>query len=369
MRVPTSIVLAALTVAATACTAQSSATPDASENLEKAVTIEPHQNVEPSEWCGDKELTVGMAEGNNNSWRQAVRAVVEKEVAKCSVLESNVRWVSANGDQQKAISDINGLVAQGVDVLLVNPDFGAAELPALRAATKAGVTVIVWSQDPGGTPGTDYSAKVVQDLGSVGQDMADWLGQTVVKGNVVFLGGVPGAAVSANLIAAVKRGLSDYPDIKLLVDEPVTTDWNKVGTQRAVSGLLARYPNIDGIMTDWGLTAQAAMEAFANAGAPVPATATLASTNELGCAWKDLKEGGNNVPLFTIDYSVDNVIPALHMGVQLANGEDVPRVAKFHMLPYADTPHGKLPDCDRSLPLDVDLSAPLTREELAAAVN
>lgn len=176
--------LAALTLASAACAAESSnsATPDINEVSDEVVTIEPHQEVELSEWCGDKELKIGMVEGHDNSWRRAVRAVAENEVAKCSALDPNVRWVSAGGDQQKAISDINGLVAQGVDVMLVNPDFGAAELPALRAATKAGVTVIVWSQDPGGKPGVDYSGKIVQDLESVGKDMATWIGETVGEG-------------------------------------------------------------------------------------------------------------------------------------------------------------------------------------------
>jgi hypothetical protein len=46
------------------------------------------------------------------------------------------------GDLQRSISDVNGLVSEGVDALAIIPDWGKSQLPSLRAATDAGVKVV-----------------------------------------------------------------------------------------------------------------------------------------------------------------------------------------------------------------------------------
>ena len=45
-------------------------------------------------------------------------------------------------DQQKATSDIQAMVATGVDAIVVFPDTGEAMLPALRSAYEAGVVTV-----------------------------------------------------------------------------------------------------------------------------------------------------------------------------------------------------------------------------------
>ncbi|MBD3924255.1 substrate-binding domain-containing protein [Nocardioides cavernae] len=329
------------------------------------------RDVDPSTWCGDKELKVGLADGvGGNPWRQITKKVVELEVAKCPALDQELLYTNANGDPQKASSDIASQVSQGVDVLLVYADFGAAELPALRAATAAGVTVVPYSADPGGKVGQDYSAKIVGAYGDLGADLGNWLTETLSgKGNVVFLGGIPGAPSSGSIMEGITSSLEDQPDMKLLQDEPVTTNWNKVDTQKAINGLLAKYPEIDGIMTDYGVTAVAAIDAFQAAGKPVPPIATFASNNELGCKWVDAKTGGDAFPIFSLDSSNDVSMMALRLAVPLANGEDGATLQQFRFPPFLDSEAGQDPKCDRNLPPDADLSSSLTPEQLSEVFN
>ena len=127
-------------LSAAACAA-SPATTEKDARPSKAETVSVARDVPASEWCGDKPLKVGVSDGfGGNAWRQISMEVIRKEIAKCPAVDSKVLYTNANGDQQKAASDINGLVSQGVDVLVVYPDFGPAQLPALRAATRAGVS-------------------------------------------------------------------------------------------------------------------------------------------------------------------------------------------------------------------------------------
>lgn len=79
--------------------------------------------------------------------------MVRKEAQKCPNV--TIQTTDAQADPQKSISDVNSLVAQGVDGIFTNPLFGEAQLPSLRAAVNAGVPVVTFISTGGGKIGTD----------------------------------------------------------------------------------------------------------------------------------------------------------------------------------------------------------------------
>lgn len=368
--------LAGIAALATACAGQTTATDSAggaassgaSAAGAKKVTVD--RNATVGTWCGDKELKVGLADGfGGNAWRQISLEVVRQEVAKCPAVDKKILYANAAGDQQKANSDINSLVAQGVDVLIVYPDFGPAELPALRAATKAGVRVVPYDAEVGGKAGVDYTATTVADSFTGGGDLAAWVAKTIKKGNVVFLGGIPGAPTSAQYIAGMKSSFKQNPGIKLLLDKPVVTNWTKVDAQKAVTGLIAKFPKIDAVVTDYGVTAVAAIDAFKAAGKKVPAIASLATNNELGCVWKKASGGSGRFEIFSIDSTNDMAQLALRQGVGAANGKQVAPMQLFRLPTFTDSTAGRNPPCNPKLPPDADLSSPLSESQLAAILR
>lgn len=150
-----------------------------------------------SNFCGDKDITVALADGfGGNSWRKITRAIFEAEAAKCPNIKK-VLYTDAQGDTQKAISDINSLVAQGVNVIVTFVDGGEALLPTIQKATAAGVKVVPFVGSPGGTPGKDYVDFVSEDITTYGKNLADWTIKTMGgKGNLVMLGGIAGNSYS-----------------------------------------------------------------------------------------------------------------------------------------------------------------------------
>src|SRR6188472_4764877 len=107
-------------------------------------------------WCGPKKIKLGFTDGfGGNSWRLVTTASAREEAQKCSSVTS-IDYADGQGNTQKAISDIQGMVAKGVDALVVFPDAGQAMLPALRTAFQAGVVTVPYRVDPGGEDGTDY---------------------------------------------------------------------------------------------------------------------------------------------------------------------------------------------------------------------
>ena len=104
-----------------------------------------------------------MTDGfGGNSWRLVTTASAKDEAAKCPSVTA-FEYADGQGDTQKAISDIQGMVAKGVDALVVFPDAGEAMLPALRSAYKAGVVTVPYRVDPGGEAGKDYDVFVGTD--------------------------------------------------------------------------------------------------------------------------------------------------------------------------------------------------------------
>ena len=89
-----------------------------------------------SEFCGDKEITVAWASPLNVTWLQTVEAILGQQLEQCP----NVSLVATDGqgDPQKSNSDMNSLVAQGVDAIIANPIFGETQVPAMRDAFDAG---------------------------------------------------------------------------------------------------------------------------------------------------------------------------------------------------------------------------------------
>jgi ribose transport system substrate-binding protein len=132
--------------------------------------------------CGTKPMIVGVSDGyGGNTWRKTGLAEVKDELSRCKNVK-RVIYSNANGDPQKANSDINSMVAQGVNVLIMLPDFGAVQLPAMRAAMKAGVAVVPYSAQIAGVVGRDYVVNVTGDTRQIGVLWADWLGTTLKKG-------------------------------------------------------------------------------------------------------------------------------------------------------------------------------------------
>jgi ribose transport system substrate-binding protein len=316
--------------------------------------------------CGSKPMIVGVSDGyGGNTWRKTGLEEVKDELSRCKNV-TRVLYSNANGDPQKANSDINSMVAQGINVLIMVPDFGAVQLPAMRAAMKAGVAVVPYSAQMPGVPGRDYVVNVVGDTKEVGILWADWLGSTLKTGNVVFMGGSPGATTSQNFMDGLKAGLKKYPGLKLLNEQYVVTNWNPVDAQKATAGLIAHYPKIDAIVTDFGETALSAVKAFEQAHLPVPAIATIASDNELNCHYVAAKQSGKAFPYYTLDGTTTYVRFAVRQGVAAYQGTTDREPSAVLPFPYADSAKGMDPKCDPAAPPDADLSSALPPQKLKA---
>src|SRR5581483_1476454 len=178
---------AALSLAVAACSSGSSSSGGSggSTSQTKAVSSK-------YPWCAPKQASIALADGfGDNTWRELTRYSAVTIAAQCPSITKYV-YTNGEGNTQKAISDINSLVAQGITAIVDFPDAGKAMLPALTKAYQAGAIVVPYRVFPGGKAGDNYNAYLSTNFTSAGvlwgHDVATALNG---KGNVVFLGGPP----------------------------------------------------------------------------------------------------------------------------------------------------------------------------------
>ena len=319
--------------------------------------------------CGSKPVILGVADGfGGDTWRKIKNGEVAAEAAKCPNIKQ-IYYTDASGDPQKANSDINSLVARGINILLVLPDIPAAQMPAMRQAVRAGVVVIPYLPKIAGKPGVDFTTNVYINYPNVAYGSADWLAKVVKKGNIIYLGGPAGNPVSQVQFDAFVERMKKYPDLKLLEDHYIVSNWSAADTQKAMTGLIAKYGQIDGLAADYAPVAYAAVRSFQEAGLKVPAVATAASDNEINCAYLKDRDSGKGWQYLTRDGGLAIVRFALRRGMADYEGvkSDEPNIMLFE--PNADSSLNTDPKCDPSMPPDADLTSTLTTEQMKAVFS
>jgi ribose transport system substrate-binding protein len=318
-------------------------------------------------FCGTKKITLGIHDGFGvNGWSRASMAAVRSEAAKCANVKQVVRI--GQGDLQKSISDITGMVSEGIDALAIIPDWGKSQLPSLRAATDAGVKVVPWAADPSGAD-KDYVVYLDWDEHYAGVAWAEWVAKALhEEGNVVFLGGPAGNPVSAHELSGVVDTFKKYPKMKLLTgdkDWPVT-NWDSALIQQQVTALLGKFPKIDAVINDSdGFAALGVVRAYLAANKPLVPVGSL-EANGLACEYLKLKDKNPNFQIGTI--SGRNWIGRIAARKAIAAAEGVPNdePTRFDLGIFESSlPGGRTPTCDQNEGPDTFNSNKLTPEQLA----
>jgi ribose transport system substrate-binding protein len=322
-------------------------------------------------WCGSKQITLGLLDGfGGNSWRLVTTASGEDEVKKCPSVTKYL-YADGQGDTQKAISDIQSMVAQGVNAMVVFPDAGKAILPALRSAYKAGVVTVPYRSDPGGEDGVDYDAYVGSDPTMDATNWASWIKTNYPDGgNILFLSGPPGNTQGTTERAELDKQLPSDKYTMVGAQPFEVTNWDPSETQKVLTAAIAKYPKIDVIVSDFGPSLVGALPEFQKSGRSIPSV-VASDGNVLSCFYEDNKAANPDFKLMTVATGNDNVRLAIQYAVAKATGGVPPTNLTFEAPVFEDSVSGK-PNgvqCDRDLPADVYLSAQLDGAAQAALLK
>lgn len=319
--------------------------------------------------CGDKPTKIAVLDGyGGDTWRKITFAELQDEASKCPNI-TEITYSDAGGDQQKYNSDITSFASQQYNIIMALTDFGPAAIPAYRKAVEAGVTMVPWHSNLNGTAGQDYTVNPYQSQRQQSYIWIDWLASVKPDATFVFMGGFAGADASTNSMKYIKEAMANHPDLKLLEDEFIPANWNRADGQKAAVALIAKHPEVDAIITDYGPITQGVIAAYEDAGMKLPILVTQGTSIELNCKYMDAKAAGNQWTYMSTDGTTRTVRFALRHAMAAYQGVSDPYPMEATPFIYIDSVAGKDPICDPSFPPDADLSTSLTSDQLKALFN
>ena len=199
--------------------------------------------------AADCKIGVSMYTLNAPYYAAQLQAVQnEAKKAGCSVSMAD----GQNG-MDKQIGDVEDLVAKGVNLLIINPRDPEGLVPAVNAASKAGVKVVV--MDSGLDPKADYVTLVQSSNDRNGFLVGQWIAKKMEgkpmkiallsgdKGNVVGQErrlGVLSGILEGQLVGSGKAGFE--------VVAQGWGGWNNDGGLKAMEDILTAHPDVNVVL-------------------------------------------------------------------------------------------------------------------------
>jgi ribose transport system substrate-binding protein len=194
----------------------------------------------------------------------SAKAEIERLGAKCVT-------TNAQGSMTKQIADIEDLLAQQIDLLLLNPLDPKGLVTATKEATKAKVPVIII--DSSIDPTADFVTTVQSNNSENGFAVGEWLGKKM--GNtavtIALISGAKGNPVGQARRDGVFTGLTEYQlrtfnNTTFKVVAQGWGNWAQEGGLNAMEDILTAHPEINVLLTENDSMALGAMKAIEASG-------------------------------------------------------------------------------------------------------
>ncbi|HZR92450.1 MAG TPA: substrate-binding domain-containing protein [Gaiellaceae bacterium] len=189
-----------------------------------------------------------------------------KAKAKGLVTGSLLKYIQpsyATATPEQQIAAIQQMVRQGVDGILLLPLAGPPLAPAIDAAGKAGVPVVI-------TDNVIDQAKYVVNVWSQNNSpAAAGVAGLVKKGNILRVRGIPGNPVEQAFEDAATADIKACPGLKVVGE--IWGKWTNATAKAETLKWLAAHPTtkVDGVIQN-GIMMAGIIQAFQQAGRPVP---------------------------------------------------------------------------------------------------
>ncbi|MDK1373693.1 MULTISPECIES: ABC transporter substrate-binding protein [unclassified Sinorhizobium] len=188
---------------------------------------------------------VGFAQTeSNNPWRIAQTNSMKAEAEK---LGHQLVYTDAAGSAAKQVADVNSMIAQGVDLIFLAPREEKPLIPAVMAAKKAGIPVILLdrSVDPAlAKAGEDYVTFIGSDFIEEGKRVAEWLVKNANgKSKIIELEGTTGSSPANDRKKGFDEAIKTAGGFEIVASQ--TGDFARDKGRQVAEALLQAHPDAD----------------------------------------------------------------------------------------------------------------------------
>jgi ribose transport system substrate-binding protein len=264
---------------------------------------------------------VGFAQTeSNNPWRLAQTASMQTEAQKRGW---QLVYTDAAGSAAKQVSDVNSMIAQGVDLIFLAPREEIPLVPAIMAAKNAGIPVILLDRNVDQSlakPGEDYVTFIGSDFIEEGRRIGEWLvANANGKTNIIQLEGTTGSSPANDRKKGFEDVIAQHPEFKILASQ--TGDFARDLGRQVAETLLQAHPEANVIYAHNDEMAIGAISAVEAAGKEPGTDVMILSI-----------DGGKEAVQAIIDGKIAAVVEcnprfgpkAFDTAVAYANGESIP---------------------------------------------
>ncbi|REG79558.1 ABC transporter substrate-binding protein [Marinomonas pollencensis] len=209
---------------------------------------------------------VGFAQTeSNNPWRIAETKSFKETAKTCNW---DLVYTDAAGSAAKQVSDVDSMIAQGVDVIFLPPREERPLLPAVLRAKAQGIPVFLVDRsvdEKVAKPGRDYVTFLGSNFIEQGQIAAKWLiEKTGGKGMILELEGTTGSSPANDRRKGFDDEIAKHPEMKILASQ--SGDFARDKGRKVTETLLQTYPNANVIYAHNDEMAIGAIQALEAAG-------------------------------------------------------------------------------------------------------
>lgn len=188
---------------------------------------------------------VGFAQTeSNNPWRIAQTNSMKAEAER---LGHQLVYTDAAGSAAKQVADVNSMIAQGVDLIFLAPREEKPLIPAVMAAKKAGIPVILLdrSVDPAlAKAGEDYVTFIGSDFIEEGRRVAEWLVKNANgKSKIIELEGTTGSSPANDRKKGFDEAIKAAGGFEIVASQ--TGDFARDKGRQVAEALLQAHPDAD----------------------------------------------------------------------------------------------------------------------------
>lgn len=289
-----------------------------------------------------KKIKVGFSQvGTTVAYRVAETNSIIEEAEKRGF---EIFFTDAQEVTAKQVSDVEDLVAQGVDYIVMSPREFEGLTPAIDAAKKAGIPVILIDRAVAGEPGEDYVSLLAADCVWEGREAGEWVAKkTNGKATVVELTGTVGASAVIDRAQGFREGIEGYPDIEIVVSQ--TADFSRSAAQEVMENVIqARGGDFDVVYAHNDEMALGAAQALKAAGMTPGEDVILVGIDGEQDAYKAVLSGEMGATVFSSPYYGPAVFDMIE---KLIAGEEVEQLIELkgqlididNAEEYADLPY------------------------------
>lgn len=197
--------------------------------------------------------------------------------AKAKELGIELKVYDGNYDPSTQISQVETMIADGVDGIILNPQDAEACAPCVDKAVAAGIPIVGVNTRVKSDKLTSYVGSQDVTAGEMEmQKIADLIGG---KGNILIIEGPMGQSAQLERREGIGNVLKKYPDIKVLAEK--TANWSRSEGMTVMENWLQAFDEIDAVVAENDEMALGAREAIKASGKEIPSIGVDGITDAL----------------------------------------------------------------------------------------